>query len=32
MPNGLVLDEAEQAVARKSVTEFNQAIAMAVAK
>ncbi len=32
MPNGLVLDEAEQAVARKSVTEFNQAIAAAVAK
>ncbi len=32
MPNGLVLDEAEQAVARKSVTEFNQAIATAVAK
>jgi hypothetical protein len=32
MPNALVLDEAEQAVARKSVTEFNQAIAAAVAK
>lgn len=32
MPNGLVLDEAEQAVARRSVTEFNQAIAAAVAK
>jgi len=32
MPNALVLDEAEQAVARRSVTEFNQAIAAAVAK
>lgn len=32
MPNGLVLDEAEQAVARRSVTEFNAAIAAAVTR
>ncbi len=32
MPNALVLDEAEQAVVRRSTTEFNAAIAAAVAR
>ncbi|MCS6808845.1 MAG: SGNH/GDSL hydrolase family protein [Bacteroidota bacterium] len=32
MPNALVLDEAEQAVVRRSTAEFNQAIAAAVAR
>lgn len=32
MPNGLVLDEAEQAVVRRSVTDFNTAIASAVGR